>query len=114
MLGAFRAITSATTRYCSASQESASHDAGTWPEIPGAGSLATERLCFTQLERSASCPTSSQQCDAFDEGGVSTLERLEEGEEEYDGVADEMNPLEPPHTARGYTASAIERPASRW
>jgi Mg-chelatase subunit ChlD len=118
MMGAFRALTCATTRYCTtATQESSGPDTGEWPAIP--------HLEFTALERCSSCPTPAQQTFLERQvaghasrpySGDSPPATQMEGIEEEDVAGGESSAPVPACApmARGQTDSVTVRPASRW
>ena len=109
MMGAFRAISCATTRYCTtATRNSTASESEGWSVIP--------HLEFTALERCSSCPTHAQTLLEPDAesgpylGGVPPTTQMQGIEKEEDGVA---VPACAPLT-RGSTDSVTVRPASFW
>ena len=113
MMGAFRAITCATTRYCTtATQESSGADSGDWETFP--------HLEFTPLERCKSCPTSYpssfqgiRETYAY-EGSSAPLAAQSEDTSEDDDVPGERTPHFPRPITRSITESVTVRPPSRW
>ena len=115
MMGAFRAISGATTRYCTtATRASTGPESGGWSAIP--------HLAFTALERCSSCPTPAQHAHLQREaeggpytGGWPPATQMG-GIEEEDVAAGQQPCARPPCVpmVRGSAESATVGPASRW